>query len=201
LRMVRDPRSGRARHALREAAPARRLAPVGDRRRRRDRAGRARRLGLHRLPARDRQARESDHPPPRTARPRAADGMRTERVADGVSASIAEPGDLAVGNAGFVDLGGETLIFDTHVSLAAARRVRKAAEEHGPARAVVLSHWHGDHVYGAGAFDGTVVATRGTADLMRERTEARLAELKRTPPEEVVDTPFAELARTELPSL
>jgi glyoxylase-like metal-dependent hydrolase (beta-lactamase superfamily II) len=127
--------------------------------------------------------------------------VRIEQLADGVFASIAEEGDVAVGNAGFVDLGGETLVFDTHVSLAAGRELRAAAERVGPARTVVLSHWHGDHVYGAGAFEATVHATARTAELMRERTEARLAELKATPPEDFAGTSFAELARTELPSL
>ena len=127
--------------------------------------------------------------------------MRIEQLADGVFASIAEEGDVAVGNAGFVDLGGETLVFDTHVSLTAGRALREAAEEHAPARTILLSHWHGDHVYGAAAFDAHVVATRRTSDLMRERTEARLAEMKATPVEEFENTPFAEIAQTELPGL
>jgi glyoxylase-like metal-dependent hydrolase (beta-lactamase superfamily II) len=127
--------------------------------------------------------------------------VRIEQLADGVFASIAEDGDLAVGNAGFVDLGGETLVFDTHVSLAAGRELRTAAERVAPARTVVLSHWHGDHVYGAAAFDAHVVATARTAALMRERTAERLAELKATPVEDFADTPFAELVRTELPKL
>jgi cyclase len=83
---------------------------------------------------------------------------KIERVADGVFAAIAEEGGVAVGNAGFVDLGGETLVFDTHVSLTAARALRRAAEEHAPVSDVVLSHWHPDHVYGAAAFDARVVA-------------------------------------------
>ncbi len=127
--------------------------------------------------------------------------MRIEQLADGVFASIAEEGDLAVGNAGFVDLGGETLVFDTHVSLAAGRELRAAAERVAPARTVVLSHWHGDHVYGAGAFDATVHATARTAELMRTRLEERLAGLKATPPEDFAGTAFAELARSELPTL
>jgi glyoxylase-like metal-dependent hydrolase (beta-lactamase superfamily II) len=127
--------------------------------------------------------------------------VRIEQLAEGVFASIAEEGDVAVGNAGFVDLGGETLVFDTHVSLSAGRALRKAAEELAPTNTVVLSHWHGDHVYGAGAFQAHVVATRRTAELMRERTEARLAEMKAKPVEEFDGTPFAEIARTELPDL
>lgn len=127
--------------------------------------------------------------------------MRLEQLANGVFASIAEEGDVAVGNAGFVDLGGETVVFDTHVSLTAGRALREAAEAHAPARTVVLSHWHGDHVYGAGAFDAHVVATRRTSQLMRERTEARLAEMKAKPLEEFEGTAFAEIAQTELPNL
>jgi cyclase len=127
--------------------------------------------------------------------------VRVERVGDGAFASIAEEGDVAVGNAGFVDLGGETLVFDTHVSVAAGRELRAAAEEVGAVRTIVLSHWHGDHVYGAAAFDANVVATTRTAELMHERTAERLAQLKATPPEDFADTPFAELVHTELPSL
>ena len=126
---------------------------------------------------------------------------KIEQVADGVFAAIAEEGGVAVGNAGFVDLGGETLVFDTHVSLAAARALRRAAEDHGPVSDVVLSHWHPDHVYGAAAFDARVVATTKTAELMRERTAARLAEMKATPPADFAETPFAELAETEIPTL
>jgi cyclase len=124
-----------------------------------------------------------------------------EQVSDGVFAAIAAEGGVAVGNAGFVDLGGATLVFDTHVSLTAARSLRRSAEEHGPVSDVVLSHWHPDHVYGAAAFDARVVATRKTAELMRERTAARLAEMKAKPPAEFAETPFAELAETEIPTL
>jgi len=124
-----------------------------------------------------------------------------EQVSEGVFAAIAAEGGVAVGNAGFVDLGGEVLVFDTHVSLTAGRELRAAAEQHAPARTVVLSHWHGDHVYGAGAFDATVVATARTAELMRDRTAQRLAEFKAASLEDFAETPFAELARTELPTL
>ena len=55
-----DGHTGRcgARHALHPLPGGRRVASVGDARRRRDRARRAGLLGLRRLPARDRQARE-----------------------------------------------------------------------------------------------------------------------------------------------
>jgi glyoxylase-like metal-dependent hydrolase (beta-lactamase superfamily II) len=125
-----------------------------------------------------------------------------QEVGPGAWAAIARPDRGAVGNAGFVDLGGETLVFDTHVSLAAGRELRAAAEQRAPVRTVVLSHWHGDHVFGAGAFDdATVFATTRTAGLMHDRTERRLAEFKAAPPEDYAGTAFEELARSELPTL
>ena len=78
VRVVRDPRRGRARHALPAAAPARRLGPLerADRRRR-GRPGRGR-LDLHRVPPRDHQAGEPPHPPPGGA---GAGGRAPQRVA------------------------------------------------------------------------------------------------------------------------
>ena len=64
LLLGRDPGRGRARHPLHPVPRGRRLAPVADGRRRRARPARRGRVGLHGLPARDRQAREPAHPPP-----------------------------------------------------------------------------------------------------------------------------------------
>jgi cyclase len=121
-------------------------------------------------------------------------------VGRGVWAAIAEPGGVAVGNAGIVDLGDRTLVFDTTISLTAARELRTAAERSGTVGTVVYSHWHGDHVYGAGAMpgDALVVATAKTATVMEERGDERLRQLKADPPTE---GPFAELAATEVPRL
>jgi cyclase len=54
--------------------------------------------------------------------------FRLEQVAEGAWAAIAGP-DLAVGNAGLVDLGGETLVFDTSWTPAAARELLAAARD------------------------------------------------------------------------
>ena len=63
----------------------RRVAPVGDARRRRDRARRARLLGVHRLPARDRQAREPARAAARSRaeRARRSGAARDDRTAGG----------------------------------------------------------------------------------------------------------------------
>jgi cyclase len=121
-------------------------------------------------------------------------------VGSGAWAAIAEPGGVAVGNAGYVDLGDETtLVFDTTISLTAGGELRLAAERSGEITTVAYSHWHGDHVYGAGAMpaDALVVATAATVTLMEEHGAERLRQLKADPPTE---GPFAELA-TEVPKL
>jgi len=48
--------------------------------------------------------------------------FRLEQVAEGAWAAIADS-DLAAGNAGLVDLDGETLVFDTSWTPAAAREL------------------------------------------------------------------------------
>jgi glyoxylase-like metal-dependent hydrolase (beta-lactamase superfamily II) len=163
---------------------------VAERRRRGDRARGDRGLGLHGLPPRDREAREPAHP---AARGRGAGGggppdgltaaphFRLEQVADGAWAAIALPDRGAVGNAGLVDLGGETLVFDTFFTPLAARGLLDEARRLGlpPVSVVVNSHWHGDHVRGNQVFEGApIVATRATRELIAGRGQERLAGLQ-----------------------
>ena len=103
-------------------------------------------------------------------------------VGSGAWAAIAEPGGVAVGNAGYVDLGdGTALVFDTTISLTAGGELRLAAERSGEIKTVAYSHWHGDHVYGAGAMpaDALVVATAATVTLMEEHGAERLRKRNR----------------------
>jgi cyclase len=84
-----------------------------------------------------------------------------EQVAEGAWAAVAAS-QFAVGNAGIVDLGGETLVFDTFFTPAAARGLLEEARRLGlpPVSVVVNSHWHGDHVRGNQIFEGVpIVAT------------------------------------------
>ena len=99
----------------------------------------------------------------------------------GVHAVVAKPDRGAVGNAAVIDLGEETLVVDTHVSLAAARELRAAAEEltGRPAARVLNTHWHGDHVLGTAAFAAsTIVSTTRTRALMATIGAQRLAAQK-----------------------
>jgi glyoxylase-like metal-dependent hydrolase (beta-lactamase superfamily II) len=80
-----------------------------------------------------------------------------------------------------VDLGGETLVFDTFWTPAAARGLLAAAERLGlgPPRVVVNSHWHGDHVRGNQVFAGaSIVSTGRTRELIATRGQERLAALR-----------------------
>ena len=98
--------------------------------------------------------------------------MRHAELADagaGVHAVIAKEDRGAVGNAAIVDLGDETLVVDTHYSLAAARELRAAAEEltGRPVSVVLNTHWHADHVLGNAEFsNATVVSTAPTRELI-----------------------------------
>ena len=102
-------------------------------------------------------------------------------MADGAWAAIALPDRGAVGNAGLVDLDGETLVFDTFFTPAAARELLEEARRLGlgPVSVIVNSHWHGDHVRGNQVFEGApIVATRATRELIAGRGQERLAGLQ-----------------------
>lgn len=64
--------------------------------------------------------------------------------------------------------GAEALVYDTHISLAHARIIRRTLEEAGVRHIrVVLSHWHDDHVAGNDVFaDCEIIANRLTAEIL-----------------------------------
>ncbi len=101
-----------------------------------------------------------------------------ERNADGVYAALAIKGAGAMCNAGIVDLGDQTLIFDTFFTPQAADDLRHAAEVllGRPVGIVINSHWHDDHVRGNQSFPGArIIATDVTRDLIAERVAANIA--------------------------
>ena len=119
------------------------------------------------------------------------------QVAEGVWAAIVKSTGLAASNAGIIDLGDRTLIFDTTLSPAAAIDLRTAAEGlTGRHVACVLnSHWHRDHVFGNGVFapETEIYATARTREIMSAKTPADLAEFTQHWPEQLKD--WAESAR------
>jgi glyoxylase-like metal-dependent hydrolase (beta-lactamase superfamily II) len=80
--------------------------------------------------------------------------FRLQPLADGVYAAIHIDGGAALSNAGIVDLGDRTLVYDTFMAPHAAQDLRTAAEAltGRPVDAVIASHWHYDHVWGNQVF-------------------------------------------------
>lgn len=105
-----------------------------------------------------------------------------EPLTDGVYAAISREGGAARSNAGIIDLGDRTLIFDTFMTPAAARDLVAAAEQvtgRAPALAV-NSHRHLDHVLGNQALpaDTAIISTHRTHAAMIEQVPASIAGLR-----------------------
>jgi cyclase len=68
----------------------------------------------------------------------------------------------------------EAVVYDTHVSVEHALRIREELEGRGVSTiTVVLSHWHLDHVAGTAAFsDCEIVSSRRTHDLLSRFKDA-----------------------------
>ena len=66
--------------------------------------------------------------------------------------------------------GDEALVYDTHMSIAHARIVRRTLEQQGIRRMrVILSHWHTDHVAGNAVFaDCEIIASPLTAKALED---------------------------------
>ncbi len=96
--------------------------------------------------------------------------FRLQRLADGVYAAIHIDGGAAIGNAGIVDLGDRTLIYDTLFTPQAGEDLRSAAEAlfGRPIAAAINSHWHNDHIWGNQALSATtdIIATEETRRLI-----------------------------------
>jgi cyclase len=122
-------------------------------------------------------------------------------LADGVYAAIAFEGSAARSNAGIIDLGEQTLIFDTFDSAKAAEDLRAAAERltGREATCIIISHAHADHWSGNQAFEAQVPIL--TAHGIREempRATGWLRALKENPSQlEDAIQEDQELLRTE----
>jgi cyclase len=104
-----------------------------------------------------------------------------EKVREGIYAAIAKEGGGAVGNAGFIDLGDQTIVFDTFNTQQAAADLRTFALQlsRGPITWVVNSHWHGDHIRGNQVFkESTIISSQLTFEKIRELHPARIEKQK-----------------------
>lgn len=97
------------------------------------------------------------------------------KLAKGVYAAIHKSGGRAICNAGFVDLGDATLVFDAFISPYAAEELKRVIAEMGlsPVKYVVNSHFHDDHIRGDQVFtEASIYSTQITRDLI-EKTEPK----------------------------
>jgi len=104
------------------------------------------------------------------------------KLANGVWAAIVKPSGLAASNSGIIDLGDQTLIFDTTFSPASAMELRTLAESlTGRTVTYVLnSHWHQDHVFGNAVFslETEIYSTVRTSELIAEKIPNIMDEFK-----------------------
>jgi cyclase len=98
--------------------------------------------------------------------------FRLEQLEAGVYTAIHAHGGAAIGNAGIVDLGDRTLVYDTFFTPQAAEDLRAAAEAltGRPVDVVINSHYHNDHIWGNQVFspDTDIISTLDTHRLIVE---------------------------------
>ena len=96
-----------------------------------------------------------------------------QELSEGVFAAIHRQGGLAIGNAGIIDLGDRTLVFDTFLSPKATADLLNAAIEltGRPVSYVLNSHFHNDHVWGNQAvpLETDIITTKQTRERMAKR--------------------------------
>ena len=96
--------------------------------------------------------------------------FRLEQLSDGVYAGIHSDGGWAISNAGIIDLGDRTIVFDTFMTPAAAKDLRQAAESFTGrlVHSVINSHYHNDHIWGNQVFspDVDIISTSRTRELI-----------------------------------
>lgn len=111
--------------------------------------------------------------------------FRIHQLADGVFAAISIPGKGSWANAGIIDVGGYTMIFDPFATPSAANNLRNTAEQlTGRKTSFVLnSHHHIDHVHGNQVFhEAAIISTRLTRDQIAVR-QPRFVEIVKNHPE------------------
>jgi glyoxylase-like metal-dependent hydrolase (beta-lactamase superfamily II) len=105
--------------------------------------------------------------------PHTSKNFTVQQLAPHVWAAIQnDKGGHAICNAGIVDLGDKTLVFDAFINVDAATELRQIAEEltKHPVTYLVNSHYHDDHIRGNQAFmpGATIKSTEWTKTEMQK---------------------------------
>jgi cyclase len=105
-----------------------------------------------------------------------------QQIADGVFAALHRPGGNAVANSCIIDLGDQTLVFDTTLTPQSGTDLNLAAEAliDRQVTLVVNSHYHIDHTWGNQAFhpESDLISSEGTSRLMARKTLEEYRQLK-----------------------
>ena len=118
--------------------------------------------------------------------------FRLQRLADGAYAAVASEGGYAICNAGIVDTGDRTIVFDTFISQDPAEDLLRAAKRLTPENAirVVNSHYHNDHIRGNQVFppDVDILSTATTLEGIAHKEPEEIKWEKENIPKAIVDT-------------
>lgn len=102
-------------------------------------------------------------------------------VTEGIYVAIATAGSGTRSNSGIIDLGNQTIVFDTTFNPLATLTLRQIAETltGRPVTYLLNSHRHADHVIGNALFgEVPIVATASTRDLIAELTAPMVNKLR-----------------------
>jgi glyoxylase-like metal-dependent hydrolase (beta-lactamase superfamily II) len=117
--------------------------------------------------------------------------FKIERLEDGVYAAVASEKGYAICNAGIIDIGDRTILFDTFISPEAARDLLKVAEQltSNKITHVVNSHWHNDHIRGNQVFrsDVDIISTVKTREAIARNEPEEIKSEKETTLKEIID--------------
>jgi cyclase len=124
--------------------------------------------------------------------------FRLEELADGVYAAINCEQGWAICNAGIIDLGDRTLVYDAFSCPQAAFDLRKAAEvlTGRTVRLLINSHYHNDHIWGNQAFspETDIIATAKTRHLITTEGAVEVSDYREIAPKrlEALEQKYAE---------
>jgi glyoxylase-like metal-dependent hydrolase (beta-lactamase superfamily II) len=117
--------------------------------------------------------------------------FQIERLADGVYAAVASAQGYAICNAGIIDIGDRTILFDTFISPEAARDLLKVTEQLTSHKIthVVNSHGHNDHIRGNQVFgsDVDIISTVLTREAIARNEPEEIKSERETIPKEIID--------------
>ena len=117
--------------------------------------------------------------------------FQLQRLAEGVYAAVASERGYAISNAGIIDTGDRTIIFDTFISPDPAKDLLKAAKQLAPQNPirVVNSHHHNDHIRGNQVFppDVDILSTATTLEGITHNEPEEIKWEKDNIPKAIVD--------------